>query len=192
MATGSPSDVAELVVRLATGRPPTLGTGRLVCIDGPAGSGKTTLAAAVAVLTGAQVVHVDDLLQGWEGLHDTGPQLESVVRPLQRGEPGSYRHFDWAEDRFTHAVPVPPAPWLVLEGVGVGNPVIADAVTVLVWVEVDDVRRLARGLERDGAEMESRWRQWMDDEVELFARHGTAGRAHVLVDGTGATPPVLE
>ena len=46
----SPSEVAGVVVDLALRRPPTLGDGRLVCIDGPAGSGKTTLAAEVAAL----------------------------------------------------------------------------------------------------------------------------------------------
>jgi hypothetical protein len=36
------------VVELAVGRSPTLGAGRLVCVDGPAGSGKTTWAAGIA------------------------------------------------------------------------------------------------------------------------------------------------
>ena len=45
---------------------------------------------------------------------------------------------------------MPVAPWLVVEGVGSGDPVVADRVTVLVWVEADDELRLARGLERDG------------------------------------------
>ena len=36
------------MLALAASRPPTLGAGRLVCVDGPAGSGKTTLARALA------------------------------------------------------------------------------------------------------------------------------------------------
>ena len=42
-------------------RPPTLGRGRLLCVDGPAGSGKTTLADEVRAITGAPVVHMDNL-----------------------------------------------------------------------------------------------------------------------------------
>ena len=46
--------------------PPTLGPGRLVCIDGPAGSGKTTLARAVEqAVQGSRLVQCDDLLHGW-------------------------------------------------------------------------------------------------------------------------------
>ena len=44
------SNAAE-VLSLARSRPPTLGSGRLICVDGPAGSGKTTLAEEVASLS---------------------------------------------------------------------------------------------------------------------------------------------
>ena len=194
MATASPSDptaVAALVLELAGARPATLGAGRLVCVDGPAGSGKTTLTAALAEATGAQVVHMDDLMAGWAGATDTAAQLESVVSPLLAGRPGSYRHFDWELDRFTATVAVPPAPWLLVEGVGSGSPVVTAGVTVLVWVEADADLRLARGMARDGQAMAEHWRQFMLDETAVFDRDRTRERADVLVDGTGTTPPVV-
>ena len=191
MATGSPSDVAEVVLALASSRPATLGETRLVCVDGPAGSGKTTLGRLLAERTGAQLIHADDLMEGWRGLDDVGRQLAGVVEALRDGRPGSYRHFDWEQLRYDRSVAVPPAPWLVVEGVGSGAAAIAACVTVLVWVEVDDDLRLARGLERDGAAAEGHWRQFMLDERALFAREGTRDRADVLVDGTGVHPPVV-
>jgi uridine kinase len=191
VATGSPPDVAGVVLDLASARPATCGDVRVLCVDGPAGSGKTTLATAVAERTGAQVVHMDDLMDGWRGVAGTGPQLCSILEPLADGAPGSYRHFNWHLDRFDRVVTVPVAPWLVVEGVGSGNPVVADRVTVLVWVEADDDLRLARGLERDGAEMEPHWRQFMIDEAALFSTQRTRERADVVVDGTGSRPPVL-
>jgi hypothetical protein len=194
VATASSSDptaVAAVVLELAGARPPTLGAGRLVCIDGPAGSGKTTLAGALAEPTGAQVVHMDDLMAGWDGATDTAAQLDSIVRPLLLGRPGSYRHFDWGRDRFAGTVAVPPGPWLVIEGVGSGSPAVSAGTTVLVWVEADDDLRLARGMTRDGWAMEDRWRQFMADESAMFARDRTRDRADVLVDGTGRTPPVV-
>ena len=75
--------------------------------------------------------------------------------------------------------------WLVVEGVGSGSAAVAAYITVLVWVEVDDELRLARGLERDGAEMQEHWRTFMGDERALFARDRIRERADVLVDGTG-------
>jgi uridine kinase len=181
VATASPSESAREVVALAGSRPPTLGEGRLVAVDGPAGSGKTTLAAGVAALTGAQVVHMDDLMDGWDGMAGTGEQLVSIVAPLTSGASGRYRHYNWLEGRFDRTVDVPPAPWLVVEGVGAGNPVIAAHVTVLVWVEADDDLRLARGLARDGLAMEDHWRQWMRAEPGFFAAQRTAERADLRV-----------
>ena len=192
MATGSPSDVAPVVLELAAARPPTLGPGRLLCVDGPAGSGKTTLAAALAERTGAPVIHTDDLMEGWRGLGAVAAQLLAVAEALAAGRPASYRRFDWLHDRYAaRPVPVPPGPWLVVEGVGSGAAPLARYVTALVWVEAGDELRLARGLERDGARMEPHWRQFMVDERELFARERTRERADVLVDGTGATAPVV-
>ena len=50
----TPEAAATRVVQHTLARPPTLGAGRLVCVDGPAGSGKTSLADAVARRTDAQ------------------------------------------------------------------------------------------------------------------------------------------
>jgi uridine kinase len=184
VATGSPSsDTAREVVELALTRPATLGTGRLVCVDGPAGSGKTTLAAAVAELTGARVVHTDDLMEGWRGLDAVQRELAALLEPLSDGLPGRHRHFDWLHHRWSdRPVEVPPADWLVVEGVGSGGRATAPFVTVLVWVEVDDERRLARGLARDGDHMEPQWRQFMLDERAIFARDRTRERADLVVD----------
>jgi uridine kinase len=181
VGTASPSETAREVVALAASRAPTVGAGRLVAVDGPAGSGKTTLGAAVAELTGAQVVHMDDLMNGWGDMAGTGDQLRTIVGPLTAGTAGSYRRYNWHEGRFDGTVPVPPAPWLVIEGVGAGNPVVAEHVTVLVWVEVDEELRLRRGLERDGTAMEGHWRTWMRQEVGFFAAQRTAERADVVV-----------
>ena len=190
MATGSPSDTADLILSLASSRPATLGEGRLICVDGPAGSGKTTLGAALAERTGAQLIHGDDLMEGWRGLDAVGRQLATLAADLAAGQPGRYAHFDWQHHRYDHTVAVPPAPWLVVEGVGSGAAAIAPYTTVLVWVEVDDDLRLARGMARDGEEMRDHWLTFMTDERSLFARERTRERADVLVDGTGARPPV--
>ena len=97
------------VVDLLTVRPMTLGNGRLVCVDGPAGSGKTTLAAAIAATVPASVVvHMDDLFEGWDGLPTVDAQLDSLLRPLATGEPGSYRRWDWDAGAWAERVTVEP------------------------------------------------------------------------------------
>lgn len=191
MATGSPSEVAARVVSLASSREPTLGRTRLVCVDGPAGSGKTTLGTEIAARVGAQLVHGDDLMSGWAGLGAVGTQLAAVVDALAAGRDAAYSQWDWHLDRYARTVPVPVADWLVVEGVGSGSALIAPYVTVLVWVSVPDELRLARGLARDGAGMAEHWQRFMLDERALFAADDTEARADVLVDGTGAETPVV-
>ena len=172
----SPSELVSLLLS----RPPTLGTGRLLCIDGPAGSGKTTLAAAVAELVPATVVHLDDLYDGWHGLPRLRERLDPLLLPLARGEAGSYRRYDWATGRHAETVVVAPAPVLVLEGVGSGLAAYSSVRTLLVWVETDRDARLARWRARDGAAVEPFIAGWTAAEERLFATEGTRAAADVV------------
>jgi uridine kinase len=189
VATVTPSDVAATALELARSRPATLGSGRLICVDGPAGSGKTTLAAAIGDRAGAPVVHMDSLYDGWEGLPRVSDQLDALLLPLAVDEAGHYLRYDWDLEQYVETVTVRPGPLLVLEGVGSGARAHAGLCTLLVWVEAPADLRLARGLERDGVLLEDRWRQWMHDETEHFGREDTRARADLLVDGTGLQQP---
>jgi uridine kinase len=177
------ADLAERV-RAA---PPRLGATRLVCVDGPAGSGKTTFAAglAAALGPGTAVVHMDDLYAGWT-LAGAAERLTSgVLRPLAAGQPGSYHRYDWAAERFDLVpteVPVPEV--LLVEGCG-SCPRSADRWTTLrVWVDAPQPLRLARGLARDGAPLAGHWRGWQRAEAAEFAREDTRARVDLRVDGT--------
>lgn len=174
---------------LATSRPPTLGDTRLLSIDGPAGSGKSTVAASIAALEpSAHVVHMDDLYDGWSGLESVSLQLSTLVRPLALGRPGFYRRYDWHRGAFAETVDVEPPGLLVLEGVGSGRAELATMITVLVWVSAPRPLRRERGLARDGEALAPQWDRWMRQEDEHFAGQRTAERADVLVDGTGVRP----
>ncbi len=185
----TPARPVDAVLDLALAHPARLGRTRLICIDGPAGSGKTTLAgllveeARARALTVA-LVHMDDVLEGWHGLPDAGRRLrDQVVAPIAAGDPGSYARYDWEREQLGNEVTVPVTDLLVVEGVGSGDPGCAEHVSVLVWVWAPGQLRLARGLARDGAELEDRWREWMADEAQLHLRQRTADRADVVVDG---------
>jgi uridine kinase len=164
---------------------PRLGPVRLVVVDGPAGSGKTTLARLVAdglraAGCAVQTIHLDDLYEGWSGLDGVWDRLDAwVLRPLAAGRAGRYRRYDWGSEGWAewHDVPVPDV--LVVEGCG-SAPRAADPLAVLrVWVEAGDDVRLARGLARDGEAYRGHWLAWMAGEAAHFALERTRDRADV-------------
>ncbi|MGY1706477.1 uridine kinase [Geodermatophilus sp. SYSU D00697] len=180
-------DAAAVLAGRARAAAPRLGRTRLVCVDGPAGSGKTTLAGRLATRLDAPVVHMDDLYAGWTMTGAFARLSAGVLRPLAAGRPGAYHRFDWAAGRFeASATPLPPTDVLVVEGCG-SCPRAADPWAVLrIWVEAPPEVRLRRGLARDGAAFEPEWRRWQRTEAAFFTAEGTRERADVRVDGTAS------
>jgi uridine kinase len=190
------SATARDVVRRTLEAPARLGGGRLLCIDGPAGSGKTTLAGKVAAAARTEVsiatVHLDDVYPGWDGLTEGVRRATAqLLEPLAAGRPGRYRRYDWLAGAEGEWCTVDPVDLLVVEGVGAGA-AGRDHASVLVWVEAPADLRFARGVERDLAlpgqpsdrdQLKERWRRWMADEETLHARDGTRERADVVVYG---------
>lgn len=168
--------------------PPRLGRTRLALIDGPAGSGKTTLAARLAAALGCAVVHGDDLYEGWDGLAtlwDTlGPR---VLEPLARGEDARFRRWDWVRGARGEWIDVPAADALVIEGVGVAQRRARPYAGLFVYVDAPWEARLARGIERDGEGMRGEWERWQEVEAPFLDAEGTRAAA-VVIDGTRPVP----
>lgn len=178
-----PASFAEQVLARTEAAAPTLGTGRLVCIDGLAGAGKTTLARRIARLRpDAVVLATDEMLQGWSGLPGLGASVEAMLRPLAAGERGRWRRWDWHAARWDGWYDVDPGPLLVLEGVGSAAASYDDLVTTLVWLEAPRDRRLARAVARDGEPMREHLVRWLEDEAALHARERTRARADLVLE----------
>jgi uridine kinase len=172
-----------------------LGPVRLVAVDGPAGSGKTTFAGRLvkALRAGGATVaeiHTDDLLEGWTDLESFWPRLyDQILEPFARGQPARYQCYDWVRGRFNEewaTVSVPGV--LVLEGVTSSRTAGDPYRSLGVYVHADRGLRLARGIERDGEALRREWLRWMDAEDRHFAGEDTAARADLLVDGAPTIP----
>jgi uridine kinase len=182
------SEPVTSVARRVLATPPRLGDVRLVVVDGPAGSGKTTYAAALSAALGdAPIVHMDDLYEGWAGalVPDVWRRLEAeVLAPLRDGRTARYRMYDWGADEFGEWIDVPQHAALVLEGVGAAAQQVDPWTVLRVWVEVPAELRLARGLARGGQAMYENWVRFAEVEQTHFTVDQTRRRADVFVDGT--------
>lgn len=179
-----PPIVADLAARVRRAEP-RCGAARLVCVDGPAGSGKTTLAAALAErLDGCAVVHLDDLYDGWR--QPLGPALSAridawLLCPWRAGLPGRHLRYDWGSERFVAWVEVPCAPVVILEGCGSAARGVRSSASLVVWVEAPSEVARGRGLGRDGAHLAEHWDRWAAAEAAHFAADGTREAADVVV-----------
>ncbi len=157
----------------------------IVLVDGPAGSGKTTLAATLADTLDAPVVHGDDLYEGWDGLPRLWDILGPLVlEPLARGEAARFRRWDWERGERGEWVDVAPADAVVVEGVGVAQRRARPYASLVVYVDAPREVRLARGIARDGEAMRAEWERWQEAEAPFLAAERTRDAADVVVDGT--------
>jgi len=171
----------DAIIALLEARPVTLEQGRLLCIDGRAGSGKSTVAAGVAAAVPATVVHTDDLCPGWDGLAQVPDILAALLEPLAAGRPGSYPRYDWIEQRVTDEVVVPPSPLLVIEGVGAGARALRPWRTALVWLECPVERRRSQALTRDGEMFAPYWDAWAEAEETYLTTQADRSAADLVL-----------
>ncbi|GAA2266547.1 hypothetical protein GCM10010415_34210 [Streptomyces atrovirens] len=170
--------LASRIRRLA----PSCGPVRLVGVDGHAGSGKSTFALRLAeALDGAPVLRLDDIASHTELFDWTGRLLSQVIEPLGRGETAHYSPYDWRTRRFGPPRPLPPAPVIVVEGVGVGRRALRPYLALLLWMDLPREESWSRGRARDGAEQREFWEGWVRAEREHFAGDPSRPFAGLLV-----------
>lgn len=174
------------IVALIRERQPACGSTTVVAVDGPSGSGKTSLADQLAEVAGAAVFHLEDIYPGWHGLAATPPMVaHGVLDAIAVDEIGVASRWDWVNDRPGPPLYVPPAPLLIVDGVGSGAAVIRPFLSLLIWVEAPVAVRKERALARDGGVYAPFWDTWAAQEAEHFRTEETRRHADVVVR-TGA------
>lgn len=183
----SVSDEPITYPRLATrvrALSPSCGPVRVVAIDGPSGAGKSTFARHLAAaLDDAPLIGSDNFRVPWDAdpLIWWRPFNDAVLTALRAGRPGRLRRWNWKRDAYGPEEEIPPAPVLIVEGVGAGWRECPAAYRI--WVDAPSFLRRTRVLERDGAQYAADWDAWSAREHRHFTADHTQARADLEVDG---------
>ena len=163
---------------------------RLVGVDGCGAAGKTTFATRLAKAAGgAPVVHTDDFASFDEPIEWWPRMLAEVIEPLSNGASATYRPYDWvARQRSDHVIEIPPAPLIVIEGVGAIRQAWRERLVTRIWVDAPRDARLRRGLDRDGVHMLEFWTWWMAEEDRYVSADDPRSHADLHVDGEPSIP----
>jgi len=151
----------------------------LLAIDGPAGAGKTTLAAKLeaelSVNSTVKVIHMDDLYNGWKAA--LGQELTQILQEITNahvtGIECEINKYNWQLMQFDRREKIPPTDYLILEGVGAAQEVVRRAGATTYWLDVEPEIGLQRVLARDGSHIEQQMRQWQIDQDKHFAADQT-------------------
>ncbi|WP_261647152.1 AAA family ATPase [Curtobacterium sp. C2H10] len=176
--TAGPDDsLVEGLAAAAAGVATASGTRLVVLVDGRSGTGKTTLGDSLAERLGAQVVHLDDVYPGWDGLQAAA---EAVVTDVL-GERSGYRRWDWATSRPAEWAAVDPGQPIVVEGCGALSRDSAPLASLRVWLEADDDTRWERAIGRDGESFAREWDRWAAQEAAFIAAERPTELADVVL-----------
>jgi len=159
----------------------------LIAIDGPAGSGKTSLANQLASnLKSATTIHMDDLYNGWEDALTatlTRHLEEWILDPLTHHQTVKYQKFDWTSGAYGPPTEIKDVELLILEGVGAAQARIRQQADLTIWIEVGPQIGLARVLNRDGAQILPYMLKWQERESAHFLIDQTKENCQIFVDG---------
>lgn len=171
-----------------------------VALDGLCGSGKTTLAAALAAMYDCNIIPLDAFFlppdkRTPQRLGEPGGNIDyerfaqEVVPHLGRGEAFTYRVFDCGELAFTEERTVEPRPLIVCEGSYSRHPGFGEPYDLKVFVTCTEEEQKRRLLDRSGPALFERFlREWIPMEQAYFNTFRIQATSDLIIDTTPQSP----
>ena len=180
------SELSELVTKVDDSSLKCGGT-KLITIDGPAGSGKTTLAISLSKLfNDCPIIHMDEIYEGWQSALTTKTSQDLVnwiINPLLEQSVIVFNKYDWALGKRLGQVVINYPKVLIIEGVGSSVIEVSKYACLKLWIEVPPEIGINRVLDRDGQDIQAQMESWQTQEKNYFIENKTKENSDIWIDG---------
>ena len=168
----------------------------VLALDGRCGSGKTTLAAALAQRFPASItLHTDDFylppaqrMDGWERIPCANMDLtrlrDEVLCPAKAGNPVPYRAYSCREGAYRAPQQLSAQPLVILEGSYSHHPLLAPYEDFRVFLTCSDAEQTRRLQAREGDRYPDFAARWVPLEEAYFTQHNIEDAADFVMDTT--------
>lgn len=167
----------------------------IILIDGRSGSGKTQFAYLLqgeifrVTKVKPQLVHMDDLYPGWEGLKAGSNLLvANILKPVSLGSRAHYQIWNWTtSSRGADGEPgngwreVRPDSPLIVEGCGAISITSRSLANIAIWINSDIQTRTQRLGARDQGSFAAYQGIWIAQEEEFYSQESTISLADISI-----------
>jgi uridine kinase len=180
------SNLSELVDKINESSK-KCGQTKIIIIDGPAGSGKTTLAKSLSgLLENCPIIHMDEIYDGWENAlspKTSQDLVEWVINPLLESKSIEFVKYDWYLEKRIEKVVINLPKVLIIEGVGSSSFEISKHASLKLWIEVNKETGINRVLTRDGQQIQEQMKKWQSQESKFFIENNSKENSDIWIDG---------
>ena len=163
------------------------GQTKIIVIDGPAGSGKTTLAKSLSgLLENCPIIHMDEIYDGWENAlspKTSQDLVEWIINPLLESKSIEFVKYDWYLEKRIEKVVINLPKVLIIEGVGSSSFEISKHASLKLWIEVNKETGINRVLTRDGQQIQEQMKKWQSQESKFFIENNSKENSDIWIDG---------
>jgi uridine kinase len=163
------------------------GQTKIIVIDGPAGSGKTTLAKSLSgLLEYCPIIHMDEIYDGWENAlspKTSQDLVEWIINPLLESRSIEFVKYDWYLEKRIEKVVINLPKVLIIEGVGSSSFEISKHASLKLWIEVNKETGINRVLTRDGQQIQEQMKKWQSQESKFFIENNSKENSDIWIDG---------
>ncbi len=180
------SELSEIVTEVDNSSLKCGGT-KLITIDGPAGSGKTTLAKSLSKLfNDCPVIHMDEIYEGWQSALTTKTSqdlVDWIINPLLDQSNIIFNKYDWTLNQRVGQIVIENPKVLIIEGVGSSVIEVSKYACLKLWIEVSPEIGINRVLDRDGPDIQAQMENWQTQERNYFIENKTKENSDIWIDG---------